>query len=69
MSAPLALSVGTIRVHAASGIDARRLADALPVALAAALAQGAVRPPRPTPAERAAWAIADAVQARREAGA
>jgi len=63
---PLTLSIGAVRVRAASSIDARRVADALSGALDAALADGAVRPPRPTPAEQAAWAVADAVRAARE---
>ena len=62
----LSVSIGAVRVRAASGVEARRLADALPRALDAALAEGAVRPLRPTPAERAAWAVADAVRAERE---
>ncbi|MBO9713885.1 hypothetical protein [Sphingomonas sp.] len=62
MSAFLSISIGSISVRASSGIDARRLADALPRALEAALAEGAVRPARPTPVERAAWAVADAVR-------
>lgn len=61
------VSIGTLRVHAASGLEARRMADALPGALEAALREGAVRPLRPTRAERAAWAVADAVRAKREA--
>jgi hypothetical protein len=64
--APLTLRIGAIRVSGASGIEARRLADALPAALAAALAPDAVRPRAPTPVETAAWRIADVVQSRRQ---
>jgi len=63
---PLHISIGSVRVSGSSGMAARRLADALPGALDAALAEGAVRPLRRTPAEQAAWAVADAVRARRE---
>jgi hypothetical protein len=60
------LDIGTVRVSGASGLEARRLVDALPAALAIALAENAVRPRAPSPLERAAWAVADAVRARME---
>ncbi len=52
-------------VSGSSGLEARRLADALPGALAVALTPGAVRPPVLSPAETVAWQIADVVQRRR----
>ena len=63
---PVALSIGTIRLRAASSIEARRLADALPAALAQALADDgtpitAVR----TSAQAAARDIATAIRAAR----
>jgi hypothetical protein len=61
-----AVNIGTVRVTGASGLEARRMADALPAALAAALAEGAPRPRDPGPVERAAWAVADVVRARME---
>ena len=73
MSRPVSVSIGAIRVRAASGLDARRLADALPAALARALAglgpSGETPAPRgDSPADRAARAIAAEV-ARRAAEA
>jgi hypothetical protein len=66
--APLRLAIDRITVSAASGLDARRLADALPGALERALAGVASgREPmalRPgSPAEQAAAQVAAAVRA------
>lgn len=63
-SAPLRLAIGRITVSAASGLDARRLADALPGALERALASPAPGPGFPSPAEQAAAQIAAAVRER-----
>jgi hypothetical protein len=62
---PFTLRIGNIVVSGSSGLEARRLADALPGALAVALTPGAVRPPVLSPAETVAWQIADVVQRRR----
>lgn len=66
---PLRVAIGRIKVSAASGLEARRLGDALPAAIERALAamiEGA--PPasgRPLgPADEAAARIAQAVGAR-----
>jgi hypothetical protein len=65
---PLRLAIDRITVSAASGLDARRLADALPGALERALANrasGAVpRSGLPSPAEQAAMQIAAAISER-----
>jgi hypothetical protein len=71
---PLRLAIDRIVVSASSGLDARRLADALPAALARALGPVAAGgEPRPAgaaagAAEEAAAAIAAAVDARLRAG-
>lgn len=63
---PVAISIGTIRVRAASSIDARRLADGLPVALAQALADLDAAPAvAQTSAQLAARDIAEAIRAAR----
>lgn len=66
--APLRLEIGRIRISAASGLDARRLSDALPAALERALAQPGAVPRRRTPADEAASAIVRQIMARVEAG-
>jgi hypothetical protein len=60
------LRIGALTVHAASAIEARRLAEALPAALERALAgqQHAPRT-RPTPADVAAAQIVAAIEQRR----
>jgi hypothetical protein len=66
---PLRVEIGSIRIAAASGLDARRLADALPAAIERALVRlSAGGPPPPpgralSPADDAAAQIADAVAA------
>lgn len=61
--APVRVGIGCVRISAASGLDARRLADALPAALERALlnAFGAPAPASKSPADTAARQIADAV--------
>jgi len=62
--APIRLAIDRITVSAASGLDARRLADALPGALERALADAAPRLGFASPAEQAAAQIAAAVRER-----
>jgi len=63
---PAAISIGTIRIRAASSIDARRLADGLPAALAQALADLDAAPAAAqTSAQLAARDIAAAIRAAR----
>ena len=62
--APLRLAIDRITVSAASGLDARRLADALPGALERALANPAPRPGFASLADQAAAQIAAAVRER-----
>ena len=60
----VAISIGTIRVRAASSIDAQRLADGLPAALAQALADLDAAPAAAqTSAQLAARDIAAAIRA------
>ncbi len=66
---PVAVSIGTVRVRASSSIDARRLADALPAALARALADGGTGLRPTAAADAAAWEIAGAIRRAREQGA
>jgi hypothetical protein len=65
---PLQLQIGRIRISAASGLDARRLSDALPAALQRALAGSAPTARRASPADEAASAIVKQIMARVEAG-
>jgi hypothetical protein len=72
-SGRLHLAIREIGITATSPIEARRLADALPLALERAfrrLENGgeAVAPPRPRPADRVAADIARAVVRRLERG-
>jgi len=62
--------IGALTVHAASAIDARRLAEALPAALERALA-GQQRVPRArlTSADLAATQIVAAIEAAQETAA
>lgn len=62
--APIRLAIDRVTVSAASGLDARRLADALPGALERALSGAAARPGFASPAEQAAAQIAAAVRER-----
>jgi len=65
---PVRLRIGQLTISAASRIEARRLADALPAALERALSSGhPVRPPR-RPGERVAAQLAEliAAQVRRQ---
>lgn len=61
---PLKLAIDRITVAAASGLEARRLADALPGALERALAAPASGGGFASPAEQAAAQIAAAVRER-----
>ena len=63
---PLRLAIDRITVSAASGLDAYRLADALPGALERALATPAAapRPRLASPADQAAAQIAAAIRER-----
>jgi hypothetical protein len=74
-AAPLQLRIERITVGAASGLDARRLADALPAALERALAgvasgrePAALRAGVASPAEQAAAQVEAAVRAHLGAG-
>ena len=74
MTAPLPegtvirLDIGRIRISAASGLDARRLSDALPAALRRALAEPGAAPKRGSPADEAASTIVRQIMKRVEAG-
>lgn len=68
---PLRVEIGSIRISAASGLDARRLADALPAAIERALAARSSPPPpgrRLAPADQVAAEVAQAVAARLGSG-
>lgn len=56
------LRIGSLRITGASRIEARRLAEALPAALEAALAGRTVAPARRSTADDLAQRILDAVQ-------
>lgn len=56
------LRIGSLRITGASRIEARRLAEALPAALEAALAGRTVAPARRSAADDLALRILDAVQ-------
>lgn len=62
---PVRIEIGTLTVRAASGIEARRLADALPAAIGRALAGGL---PGHSAADRVAVEVVNAVRARLFAG-
>jgi hypothetical protein len=66
--APVRLEIGRIRILAASGLEARRLSDALPAALERALARPVAVQRRRTPADEAASAIVSQIMKRVEAG-
>jgi hypothetical protein len=61
----LRIQIGAVRVVGGSTIQARRIADALPVALERALA--GLPAPTPGPADQVAAVVADRI--RRDAGA
>ena len=69
-SRPARVAIGAIEIRAASALEARRLADALPAALDRAFARpgaGAqAAPRRQRPADRVAAEIARAVEQRLE---
>ena len=70
MNLPARLSIGRLTITAASRIEARRLADALPDAIARAVERqrgGAAAPPlRATPVDRVAAEILRAIAPRLE---
>lgn len=63
------LRIGDLRIAGASRLEARRLADALPAALEAALAGRAAPPSRVPAADRLAQQIVAAIARAREGGA
>lgn len=71
---PVRIAIDRIRVSGASGLEARRLGDALPAAIERALSAMIAGTPRPTgrplaPADEAAARVAEIVGARmREEG-
>lgn len=67
-AASVRLEIGRIRISAASGLAARRLADGLPAALQRALAQPGALPRQYSPADAAAAAIVRQILARVGAG-
>jgi len=61
---PVRLRIGQLTISAASGIEARRLADALPAALERALSSGHPMRLQRHPSERVAAQLAELIAAR-----